>query len=276
MAMAESDGSTVPRVEYAAVTSAEVNPHRGLLIKYRLVCVYTSPYSKYSKLQGRPPSVDDSIVVNITIFPPDHFNVEDDRASPKNPALSTNGLYCHGDPRNWAVLFPSSDRTVDEHTNFEIMVSEQEIVAENATDNSIRTIAWEALRILDGDSNYIVKDSNSDAVIDDNGYKMLLVKFLVGPPDQTEEPFIFHLERIVAGQETVLTEREKERLRLYLAGGYDRDDEEVGQGGEGKEGKGIGPDGTEDENKEVVQSGEGKEEEDKDPDETEDENEQGE
>ena len=35
------------------------------------------------------------------------------------------------DPRNWAPLFPSSDKTVDEFSNFEIMVSEQDFLAEN-------------------------------------------------------------------------------------------------------------------------------------------------
>ena len=38
-----------------------------------------------------------------------------------------------------------------------------------------------------------------------------------------------------AGQETVLTEREKKRLRFYLAGAYEGQDEVGGQSGEGEE-----------------------------------------
>ena len=269
MAMAQSDKSTVARGKYAAVTSAEVNPHRGRLIKYALVCVY-SRYSRYSMLQGLLPfSVDDPTVFNITIFPPDHFNVEDNKAFYNNPSLSPKGFYCHGDPRSWAVLFPTPDRTVDEVRHFEIMVSEQEFLAENATDDSLRTMAWKALGILDDDKDYIVKHPSGDAVIDDNGNKMLLIKFR--PPNQTEEALVFHLKRIVDGQKTVITGRETKRLRLYLAGAFDGEDEESGQGGEAKKEKYKDPDETEDE--ESGQGGKGKEEEIKDPDETEDENE---
>ena len=38
---------------------------------------------------------------------------------------------------------------------------------------------------------------------------------------------------MVDGQETVPTEREQERLRRYLAGTFDGEDDESGQGGEG-------------------------------------------
>lgn len=50
--------------------------------------------------------------------------------------------------------------------------------------------------------------------------KMLLVKF-VDQQNEPNEPYVFHFKRIVDGKETVLAEREKERLRLYLAGLFD-------------------------------------------------------
>ena len=94
-------------------------------------------------------------------------------------------------------------------------------------------MALEATRILDKDRCHIIKRPSGDAIIDDNGYKMLLIKFLVGPPNQTEGLLVFHFKQIVAGQETVFTEREKERLRLYLSRTLDGEDEESGHGGEG-------------------------------------------
>ena len=61
-----------------------------------------------------------------------------------------------------------------------------------------------------------------------------MIKFPVGPPDQTEGLLVFQFKRIVDGQETVFTEREPERLRRYLAGAFDGEDDESGQGGKGK------------------------------------------
>ena len=103
----------------------------------------------------------------------------------------------------------------------------------------------------EGNRQYIVKHLGGDAVLDDNGSKILLIKYLEPPGDRTEGVMVFHYKQIVAGQKTFMTERELDRLRRYLSGDFDGEDEESGQGGEG----------------------EGKEE-DKDPDEIEDENEQ--
>ena len=44
---------------------------------------------------------------------------------------------------------------------------------------------------------------------------------LINQTIKPNEPYDFHLKRIVDGKETVLTEREQERLRLYLAGAFD-------------------------------------------------------
>ena len=244
MAMVEPDGTSAPKAEYAAVTSAEVNPVRGVLVKYRLVFVYYTPYAKYSNPQGLASSVDTGPVFNITIYPPNHFNLP----SYNNPDRSL-GFYCYGDPGTWATLYPNSDKTVEELENFEIMVTEKEFLAENARDRSTRTMGSETLRTPDDDKNYIVKHPSGDAVLDDNGYKMVLLKFTNGPSDKTEGLQVFHLKRIIDGQGTVLTDREEKRLQRYLAGGFDGDDEARGQGGEDREEEVQEPDETGDENK---------------------------
>ena len=230
MAMAESDGNTMPGGECAATTLAELYPH-GILIKYQLVFAYHTPYTKYSNPQGLSSSVDSSPVFNITMFPPNPSHLEHDRASSNDPDLST-GFYCYGDPESWAPLFPSSDD--NELNNWAIIGSEQEFLAEMFEemfgDDGFR------MRDSDDDKSYIMKHPGGDAVRDDNGKKMLLIKFFAGPsPDQTEELSIFHFKRIVDGQSTFLTDREQQRLRRYLAGDFDGEDEESEQGGKGKE-----------------------------------------
>ena len=52
--------------------------------------------------------------------------------------------------------------------------------------------------------------------MDDNGNKILLAKF-VDQRNEPTEPDVFQFERTVDGKEAVLTEREKDRLRRYLA-----------------------------------------------------------
>ena len=52
---------------------------------------------------------------------------------------------------------------------------------------------------------------------------MFLVRFF-DQQNEPNEPYVFHFKRIVDGKETVLAEREKERLRLYLAGAYEREE----------------------------------------------------
>ena len=74
----------------------------------------------------RRSSVDSPPVFNITMFPPNPFHLERDRASYNDPNLTT-GFYCYGDPGSWAPLFPRSDKTVDD--DWEKMVSEQDKVS---------------------------------------------------------------------------------------------------------------------------------------------------
>ena len=60
------------------------------------------------------------------------------------------------------------------------------------------------------------------------------MKVLV-PQLEPWEPSVFHLKKIVPGQETALREREKRGLRFYLARAYEGQDEVGGQSGEGEE-----------------------------------------
>ena len=235
MAMVEPDGISAPK---------EVNPVRGVLVKYRVVFVYYTPYAKYSNPQGLASSVDTGPVLNITLHPPDHFSLPF-----YNNSDRPIGFYCHGDPGSWDTLYPSRDKTVEELDNFEIMVTEKEFLAENARDRSTRTMTSETLRTPDDDENYIVKDPSGDAVLDDNGHRMVLLKFTNGPSDKTEGLSVLHLKRIINGQGTVLTDREEKRLQRYLAGGFDGDDEARGQGGEDREEEVQEPDGSGDQNK---------------------------
>ena len=222
-------------------------------VKYQLVFAYQT-YTKYSNPQGLPSSVDSSPVFNIKMFPLNLFQLERAIAAYNDPNLFT-GCYCYGDPGSWAPLFPSRDRTVDGLNDWEIMVSEQEFTyEENLRDNGFRTRASATQRNPDDDKKYIIKHRGGDAVLDDNGNKMLLIKCFPGPsPNQTEELSVFHFKRIVDGQATVLTERELERVRRYLAGAFDVED------------KGSGQEDEDEDEEEGV----------KDPDETEDEDEQG-
>ena len=259
MAMAESDGKYVPwraaaifgiitrgNPAYGGAYSAGLIPHHGLLIKYQLVFAYQT-YTKYSNPQGLPSSVDSSPVFNITMFPPNRFHLQHIIASYNDPDLFT-GCYCHGDPGSWAPLFPSRDATVDELNDWEIMVSEREF-ADQIRDDGFRTRASATQINPDDDKNYIIKHRGGDAVLDDNGNKILLIKCFVGPsPDKTEELSVFLFKRIADEQRTVLTEREQERVRRYLAGALDVKDEGSGQGGGGEEVEDKDPDETKDEN----------------------------
>ena len=244
-------GITIPRGESAAATSAGLNPHHGLLIEYQLVFAYQT-YTKYSNPQGLPSSVDSSPVFNIKMFRPNPFHLERAIAAYNDPDLFT-GCYCYGDPGSWAPLFPSRDATVDELNDWEIMVSGQEFAYERFSeifrDNGFRTRASETQKNPDDDKKYIIKHRGGDAVLDDNGNKMLLIKCFPGPsPHQTEGLSVFYFKRIVDGQATVLTERERERLRHYLAGAFDVEDEGSGQEGKDEEEEVKDPDETEDEN----------------------------
>ena len=138
---------------------------------------------------------------------------------------------------------------MEELDHFEIMVTEKEFLAEKARHRSTRTMALEASRTLDDDRYYIAKDSSGDTILDDNGHKMVLLKFTNGPSDKTEGISVLHLKRIIDGQGTVLTDLEERRLQRYLAGDFDGDDEARGQGSEGKEEEVQESDGTGDKNK---------------------------
>ena len=80
------------------------------------------------------------------------------------------------------------------------MVSEEEFVEEVAREESSKPMASEAPKILDDDRHYIVKHPSGDAVLDDNGNKILLIKYLEPPGDRTEGVTVCHYKRIVAGQ----------------------------------------------------------------------------
>ena len=60
-------------------------------------------------------------------------------------------------------------------------------------------------------------------MLDDNGNKILLAKF-VDQRNEPTEPDVFQFERTVDGKEAVLTEREKDRLRRYLAEAFGREE----------------------------------------------------
>ena len=106
---------------------------------------------------------------------------------------------------------------MDTSSNFEMMISETNFIAEHNKDDGAKTIALQALKMLNDESDFIVKDADGDAVIDDSGNKMLFVMF-PGHPNQLH---VFQYKKVVDGQATVLTEGEIERLRLYLAGTFD-------------------------------------------------------
>ena len=154
-------------------------------------------------------------LLNIRAYPPD----ENDRA---NDQTRDDILYSYGDPGKWACFLSSyagSGSGTNPH-NFAMTITEGEFIKETSNYAGPKTVALEALKLLDDESNFIVKDASGDAVLDDNGNKMLFVRF-EDRGNQPWEPWVFQFKKIVHGQETVLTESEKKRLGLYLSGAFD-------------------------------------------------------
>ena len=144
-------------------------------------------------------------------------------------------VYTYGDPNQWTPFLScfTGSGTVDDPHKFEMRITERDFIAEQSNYEGLRTVALEALKILDDESNFIVEDASGDAVLDDNGNKMLFMRILVREVEPWE-PWVFYLKKIVHGQETILTEREKKRLRFYFAEAYDGSDEVGGQSGKGE------------------------------------------
>ena len=211
---AENDGYAVPRWgPYPSETPQEAKTRRFCTIEYALVCIYIGQFEKRSRLEGHLTTGDN--LLKIKAYPPD----ENDRA---NDQSRDDIHYSYGDPGEWACFLSASagSGSVDNPHNFEMMITEGDFIKETSNHEGPRTVALEALRMLDDESNFIVKDASGDAVLDDNGNKLLFVKF-DDRGNQPWEPWVFHFKRVVHGQETIFTEREKKRVGLYLAGEYD-------------------------------------------------------
>ena len=213
---------------------------RACVIKYALVCIYTGHFLMHSDPEGHLKAGDKFI--NIIAHPPD----DNGNANDQGP---DDILYSHGDPGKWARFLsrPTGSGSMDDPHTFEMRITESDFIAVTSKYDGTRTLASEAERMLDDESNLIIKDARGDAILDDNGNKMVFVRFL-DRGTKPWEPWVFHLKETVHGQETALTEREKKRLESYLAGAYDGQDEEGGQGGEGgedeKDEDGDGEDGS--------------------------------
>ena len=211
--MAEPDGYTVPRWgPYPSETPEQATIRRSCVVTYALVWIYPGTFARGPTQEDPLGLVFDKIT--IMAYPPDANDNENDQAR-------HDILYSYGDPHKWTpVLTCTGSGSVDDPFKFEMRINERDFVAEQSNYEGPRTLALEALKMLDDESNFIVKDPSGDVILDDNGNKMLFMKILV-PELEPWEPWVFQFKKIVHGQETILTEREKKRLRFYLAEAYD-------------------------------------------------------
>ncbi len=194
-----------------------------------MVWIHTGPFTRYSSLEGNNPGAGEHPYLYIMAYPPDYDDLRNDNCD-DNHVLATKARYSYGDTRKWTTFLSGSTKPMSIFNTFEMRILEADFIAEH---NETRTKALQALKALNDESDFIVKDADGDAVLDDNGNKMLFVIF-VGHPDQ---PYVIQYKQMLKGQETVLTGREMERLRLYLSGAYDGEDEEGGEDGEGEDGE---------------------------------------
>ena len=157
-----------------------------------------------------------------------------DNDSENDPARH-DMLYTYGVPNKWTPFLSCStgSGTVDDPHKSEMRMTERDSIAEQSNYEGLRTVALETLKTLGDESKFIVEDPSRDAVLDDNGNKMLFMKIPVRELEPWE-PWILYFKKIVHGQATILTEREKKRLRFYFAETYDGSDEVDGQSGKGE------------------------------------------
>ena len=170
----------IPQGSPNLATPEQARPRPSCVYQYSLVRIYTGSFGKYSSLEGHLPTGDEASRINITAYPPDDNDNENDQ-------LCHCVLDSYGAPTKWAsfLSFSNPSESVDNTHNFEMMITEGDFIREDGRYDKLRTLALEALKQFGGESDFIVKDAGGDAVMDDNGNKMLFVKF----PGQSDRPY---------------------------------------------------------------------------------------